>query len=59
MMKVETVVFTRDRFVDFLWLNILIWLGCVLLGSIFTLPFFSRAYLMAMIYIWCKKFPNE
>ena len=59
LLKVETVVFTRDKFVDFLWLNVLLWLGCILAGTLITMSFFSRPYLMAMIYIWCKKFPNE
>ena len=59
LLKVETMVFTRDKYADFLWLNVLLWLGCVLVGTLITLPFFSKTYLMAMIYIWCKKFPNE
>lgn len=59
LMKVETMVFTRDKYADFLWLNVLIFLGCVVIGSILNLFFFSEVYQMAMIYIWCKRFPHE
>lgn len=57
--KVETLVFTRDRYADFLWLNVVIFLGCLLIGSVLDLYFFAEAYQMAMIYIWCKRFPHE
>ena len=39
--KVETMVFTRDKYADFLWLNVLIFLCCVVIGSILDLYFFS------------------
>jgi Derlin-2/3 len=57
--KVETMVFTRDKYADFLWLNVLIFLGCVLVGSVLDIYFFSEVYQMTMIYIWCKRFPHE
>jgi Derlin-2/3 len=39
--KVETLVFTRDKYADFLWLNVMLFLGCVVVGSILDLYFFS------------------
>lgn len=57
--KVETMVFTRDKYADFLWLNVLIFLGCVLIGSIVEIFVFSEVFQMTMIYIWCKRFPHE
>ncbi len=57
--KVETLVFTRDKYADFLWLNVCIYLGCLIFGSIIDLFFFAETYQMAMIYIWCKRFPHE
>jgi hypothetical protein len=39
--KVETLVFTRDNYPDFLWLNVLIFLGCFLIGSILDIYFFA------------------
>jgi Derlin-2/3 len=59
LMKVETMVFTRDKYADFLWLNLLILLACTIVGSIITVYFFSEIYQMVMIYIWCKRFPHE
>ena len=57
--KVETLVFTREKYADFLWLNVLIFLGCMIVGSLVSIHFFSEPYQMAMIYIWCKRFPHE
>jgi Derlin-2/3 len=57
--KVETLVFTRDKYADFLWLNVCVYLGCLVVGSIVEIYFFAEPYQMAMIYIWCKRFPHE
>jgi len=57
--KVETQIFSRERYPDFLWLAVFLFLGCFLIGSIFTLYFFSESFLMGMMYIWCKRLPHE
>ncbi len=57
--KVETQIFSRERYDDFLWLVILLAGGCTILGSIFDLYFFTEVFLMGLIYIWCKRLPHE
>ena len=57
--KVETQVFLRDRYHDFLWLVIMLFAGCLVLGSLFGLMVFTELFLMALIYIWCKRMPHE
>jgi hypothetical protein len=57
--KVETQVFSKERYADFLWLLILLFTGCLLLGSIFNLMVFTEVFLMSLIYIWCKRMPHE
>ena len=57
--KVETQIFSRERYDDFLWLTILLATGCTIIGSIFDLYFFTDVFLMALIYIWCKRLPHE
>ena len=57
--KVETQVFLRDKYHDFLWLVIMLFTGCLVLGSLFNLMVFTEVFLMALIYIWCKRMPHE
>jgi hypothetical protein len=59
LMKVETQIFTRERYADFLWLLVLLFLGCTIVGSIIDIFFFTNPFLMALIYIWCKRLPHE
>jgi hypothetical protein len=57
--KVETQVFSRERYADFLWLTVLLFLGCLIISSIIDLFFFTEPFLMALIYVWCKRLPHE
>lgn len=57
--KVETQVFSRDRYADFLWLVVLLFGGCLVLGSLFGLVVFTEVFLMGLIYVWCKRMPHE
>ena len=56
--KVETQVFSRQRYADFLWLNVLLFAGCTIIGSILDLYFFTEPFLMGLIYVWCKRLPH-
>ena len=57
--KVETQVFIPPKFHDFLWLNILLFIGCLLIASLFSFHLYTEMYLMSLIYIWCKRMPHE
>jgi hypothetical protein len=59
LMKVETMIFSRERYADFLWFLILVFFGCLIVGSIINIFFFTQAFLMANIYLWCKRLPHE
>lgn len=59
LMKVETMIFSRERYADFLWFLILVFFGCFIVGSIINIFFFTEAFLMANIYLWCKRLPHE
>jgi di/tricarboxylate transporter len=56
--KVETQVFSRERYADFLWLTIMLFGGCVALGSLFNMVVFTEPFLMSLVYIWCKRMPH-
>jgi hypothetical protein len=58
-MKVETQIFSPERYADFLWLLVLLFIGCTICGSIIDLYFFSNPFLMGLIYVWCKRLPHE
>lgn len=57
--KVETQVFSRERYADFLWLVVLLFGGCLVVGSVFEIYFFTEPFLMGLIYVWCKRMPHE
>lgn len=59
MSRVETDLFGRDDYADFLWLVVYLWLGLVSIGVLLSQPLISSAFTFAMLYIWCKRRPFE
>jgi len=58
LIMVETKVFPRDKYADFLWLIVLLFLGCIIFGSVLDLYFFTDPFLMGIVYIWGKWLPH-
>lgn len=57
MSRVETDVFGRDDYSDFLWLVVYLWLALIGCGVLLDLPLISNGFTFALLYIWCKRRP--
>ena len=57
--RVETDLFGRNNYADFLCLVSYLWLTLVLFAIVLDLALLSSAFTFAMLYIWCKKRPFE
>jgi len=48
----------RGKRADFIWMMILLMLGILILGGIGKQPVLSESLLMAILYVWSRKFPD-
>jgi len=48
----------RGRRADFVWMFVLLFTGILILGGLAKLPFLSEALLMAVLYVWSRKYPD-
>lgn len=57
--RVETEIFTKETYADFLWLCIYLYTGLLVFASIFPIYWLGDGFIFALMYIWCKRRPFE
>lgn len=56
---VQTDLFEKKTYADFIWLVTYLYGSLLVLASIFSLYFIGDAFIFALLYIWCKKKPFQ
>lgn len=57
--KTESELFSKENYPDFLWMVIWSYLTLLLASSLLPIYFFSKAFVMVITYIYCKRRPHE
>lgn len=55
--NVETQLFDKRTYADFLWLLIYLHFGSLVLASFIGIYFTADSFIFALMYIWCKRRP--
>lgn len=57
--KTESELFSKETYPDFLWLVIWSFLTLLIASSLLPIYFYSKAFVMVITYIYCKRRPHE